>query len=163
MFKIGELLVYPAHGVGVLEAIETREVSGCHQLFYIMRILENDMIIMIPKNNAKEIGLRHIISKEEIAKVYKLLKDHNLVSNNGQSWNRRYREYVEKIKTGSVFDVARVLKELILIRDKRGLSFSERKLLETVRRLLIKEISIAQDLPEKTIEKEITCLLNTTF
>jgi len=163
MFKIGELLVYPAHGVGVLEAIETREVAGCHQLFYIMRILENDMIIMIPKNNAKEIGLRHIISKEEITKVYKLLKDHNLVSNNGQSWNRRYREYVEKIKTGSVFDVARVLKELILIRDKRGLSFSERKLLETVRRLLIKEISIAQDLPEKTIEKEITSILNTTF
>ncbi|MCD6255796.1 MAG: CarD family transcriptional regulator, partial [Deltaproteobacteria bacterium] len=82
MFKIGELLVYPAHGVGVLEAIETREVSGCHQLFYIMRILENDMIIMIPKNNVKEIGLRHVISKEEITKVYKLLKDHNPVSNN---------------------------------------------------------------------------------
>lgn len=163
MFKVGELVVYPAHGVGVIETIETKEISGGYQAFYIMRILENDMIIMIPKDNAQTVGLRHIVSKEEIPRIYEVLKDHDFVSNNGQSWHRRYREYVERLKTGSVCGLAEVLKELILIGEEKELSFGERKLLDTARRLLIKELSIAQDVPEKTIEKELSSLLDTTF
>lgn len=161
MFKVGELVVYPAHGVGVIEAIETKEISNSHQAFYIMRILENGMVIMIPKNNAQTVGLRHIVSKEEIPKVYEVLKNHNFVSSNGQSWHKRYREYVERLKMGSVCGLAEVIKELILIGKEKELSFGERRLLDTARRFLIKELSIAQDVSEKTIEKELNSLLAT--
>jgi CarD family transcriptional regulator len=163
MFKKGELAVYPAHGVGVIEAIETKEISGGHQVFYIMRILENDMIIMIPQNSVQTVGLRHIVSKKEIPKIYEVLKNHNFVSNNGQSWHKRYREYADRLKIGSVCGLAELLKELTLIKKEKELSFAERRLLDTARRLLTKELSIAQDVPEKAIEKELTCLLDTTF
>ena len=109
MFDIGDLAVYPAHGVGIIEKIETQEISGCRQDFYVMRILENDMIIMIPTGNVDSVGLREIIGQTDVPKLYSILKKRDIPVDN-QTWNRRYREYMDKIKTGSLYDVAEVFR-----------------------------------------------------
>lgn len=154
MFKIGQLAVYPAHGVGIIEAEEEREIGGQEQKFYILRILENDMIIMIPTSNATMVGLRPVIAEGEVSQVYSILKERDVVIEN-QTWNRRYRDYMKKIKTGSVFEVAEVLRDLFLLKVDKELSFGERKMLDTARNLLIKELSIARQAKEEEIEAEV--------
>jgi len=154
MFKVGDLAVYPAHGVGLIERIETQEISGCRQDFYVMRILDNDMIIMIPTNNVENVGLRDIIEHTEVPKLYSILKKRDVPIDN-QTWNRRYREYMDKIKTGSVFEVAEVYRDLLILKVEKDLSFGERKMLDTARNLLVKEISLAKKVGEEQVEKEL--------
>jgi CarD family transcriptional regulator len=154
MFKIGDLAVYPAHGVGLIESIESKVISGAKQDFYIMRILDSEMIIMIPLDNASHVGLRQVIGPEAVPKIFEILREREIVLDN-QTWNRRYREYMEKIKTGSVYDLAEVLRDLFLLREDKELSFGERKMLDTARSLLVKEISIAKDLDESQVEEDI--------
>ena len=154
MFKVGDLAVYPAHGVGLIESIEEKEIGGTTLVFYVMRILENDMKIMIPKNNTEAVGLRSIISPEEVEKVYSILEEKD-VKFTPQTWNRRYREYMERIKTGSIFDLAAVLRDLYILQMDKPLSFGEKKMLETAKTLLVKELSIARNKKEEEIEKGI--------
>jgi CarD family transcriptional regulator len=154
MFKVGQLAVYPAHGVGVIESVEEREISGAPHRFYIMRILENEMIIMIPTANAEAVGLRPVISPRKVSEVYAILKDRDVVIEN-QTWNRRYRDYMKKIKTGSVYEVAQVMRDLFLLKLDKDLSFGERKMLDTARNLLIKELSIARRTSEEAIAREV--------
>ncbi len=138
MFKIGDMAVYPAHGVGVIEKIETQEISGCRQDFYVMRILDNDMLIMIPTNNVGNVGLRDIIGQREVIELYSILEERDVVLDS-QTWNRRYREYMDKIKSGSVFEVAEVYRDLLILKLEKELSFGERKMLDTARGLLVKQ------------------------
>jgi len=159
MFEIGDLAVYPAHGVGRIESIEQREISGDKQDFYIMRILENDMIIMIPVENVQHVGLRNVITKKEVKAIYGILKERK-ASVNSQTWNRRYRDYMDKIKTGALTEVAQVLRDLCLLKGDKELSFGERKMLDTARNLLVKEISIATKVKETDIEKNIAQMLS---
>jgi CarD family transcriptional regulator len=154
MFKLGDLAVYPAHGVGVIEKIETKEISGCRQDFYVMRILDNNMIIMIPTTNVNNVGLREIIGQTEVPKLYSILKKRDVAIDN-QTWNRRYREYMDKIKTGSVFEVAEVYRDLLILKLGKDLSFGERKLLDTARSLLVKEISLAKKIREEQVKKDL--------
>jgi CarD family transcriptional regulator len=154
MFKVGDLAVYPSHGVGIIEKVESREISGCRQDFYVMRILDNDMIIMIPTTNVQNVGLREIIGQTEVPRLYSILKKRNMAVDN-QTWNRRYREYTDKIKTGSVFEVAEVYRDLLMLKLEKELSFGERKMLDTARNLLVKEISLAKKVEEKQIEKDL--------
>lgn len=154
MFKQGDLAVYPAHGVGVIETIESKEISGCRQDFYTIRILDNNMKIMVPTQNVDNVGLREIIGQKEIPKLYSILKKRDIVIDN-QTWNRRYREYMDKIKTGSVFEVAEVYRDLLMLKEEKDLSFGERKMLDTARSLLVKEISLAKNVAEKQIEKDL--------
>lgn len=154
MFKVGDLAVYPAHGVGVIERVESREVSGSSQDFYVMRILENDMIIMIPIKNVNNVGLREIIGRKEVPKLYNILRKRDVMIEN-QTWNRRYREYMEKIKTGSVYEVAEVYRDLLMLKSEKDLSFGERKMLDTARTLLVKEISLAKKVAEAKIERDL--------
>jgi CarD family transcriptional regulator len=158
MFKIGDLAVYPAHGVGVIESVETKSIGGKKQDFYIMRILENDMKIMIPTSNAETVGLRSLIGQTDIYKVYDILQTREL-SVNGGTWNRRYREYMEKIKTGSIYELAEVLRDLTVLKGDKELSFGERKMLDTARTLLLKELSIVQSINEEDVEREIREIL----
>jgi CarD family transcriptional regulator len=158
MFKVGDLAVYPAHGVGRIESVESKTIGGNRQDFYIMRILENGMKIMIPIHNAVSVGLRELIQNKEIPRVYDILKTRE-ISVNGGTWNRRYREYMEKIKTGSIFELAEVLRDLTVLKGDKELSFGERKMLETARSLLLKELSIVMDLSEEQMEQEIRDLL----
>ena len=154
MFKIGDMAVYPTHGVGIIESIESKEISGDKQTFYVLRVLGNGMTIMVPTDNADSVGLRQIISQKQVSKVYKILKKKDIEIDN-QTWNRRYREYVEKIKTGSIFEVAGVLRDLFLLRLDKDLSFGERRMLDTARNLLIKELSIVKNSSEDVVNKEI--------
>ncbi len=159
VFNVGDLAVYPAHGVGRIESIEARNLYGSSQNFYIMRILENNMIIMIPISNANNVGLREIIKEREVSKIFKILKEKDIEFDN-QSWNRRYREYMEKIKTGSVYEVAQVLRDLFLLKLDKELSFGERKMLDTAKSLLVKEISIAKKMAETKVEEDIKRIFN---
>jgi len=154
MFKKGDLAVYPAHGVGIIETIETQEISGCRQDFYIIRILDNNMKIMVPTQNVENVGLREIIGHKEVSKLYSILKKRDIVIDN-QTWNRRYREYMDKIKTGSVFEVAEVYRDLLMLKEEKDLSFGERKMLDTARTLLVKEISLAKKVAEEQIENDL--------
>ena len=158
-FSVGDLADYPAHGVGRIEAIESRVINGEKQNFYIIKVIENGMTIMIPTTNVNQVGLRNVIGAEEIPDVYKVMKDRVDVNAETQTWNRRYREYMDKIKTGSLFDVAEVYRDLSLLRFTKDLSFGERKLFDTAQALLVKELSIAKDVTEEAILLEIEAFL----
>jgi CarD family transcriptional regulator len=155
---VGDLAVYPAHGVGRIEAIESRVVNGETHDFYIMKVLENSMVIMIPTWNVDSVGLRDVISKKEIPKIYAVMKKERESPADTQTWNRRYREYMDKIKTGSLYDVAEVFRDLYLLRLTKDLSFGERKLFDTATTLLLRELSTARDTDEETIMSEIESL-----
>ena len=154
MFAQGDMAVYPAHGVGVIEAIETQTIGGVDQTFYVMKILDNDMTIMIPTANCKNVGLRSIISSEEVDKVLGILMERD-IKISSQTWNRRYRDYMDKIKTGSVFEVAAVLRDLYLLSDDKELSYGERKMMDTAKSLLVKEISLARKEDENMVEQQV--------
>ncbi len=158
MFEIGQLAVYPAHGVGVIESIQERADSGSQEKFYVMRLLDNDMIIMIPTNNARNIGLRDVIDLPAVSEVYQILR-HRPMRLSNQTWNRRYRDYMDKIKTGSPFRVAEVLRDLTLLKTEKDLSFGERKMLDTARNLLVKELSLVNNIEEDEIEAQLQELL----
>jgi CarD family transcriptional regulator len=154
MFKVGEKVVYPAHGVGVIESIESRNVSGTQKSFYMLRIYDNEMTIMIPVENLNSVGLRKVISKSMAAKVYKILKEKK-PKESQQTWNRRYREYSDKLKTGSVLEIAQVLRDLFRLKTDKELSFGERKMLDTAKSLLVRELSIARAHSEEKIMEEL--------
>ena len=153
-FKVGEKVVYPAHGVGVIESLQVRNVSGTQKKFYMLRIVDSEMTIMIPTENVQTVGLRRIIGKDMVSKVYKILREKK-VEVDQQTWNRRYREYTEKIKTGSVLEIAKVLRDLFVLKADKELSFGERKMLDTARNLLVKELAIARSYPEEKIMEEL--------
>ncbi len=158
-FKVGDNAVYPSHGVGQICAVETKEYYGIQTTFYSIRIFETGAKIMVPKNTAKAAGLRPIISSQEADQVFDILKKTDIKIDN-QTWNRRYREYMEKIKTGSIFEIAEVLRDLFLLKVDKELSFGERKLLDQARALLIKELSLSQSSNEQVVEDEIKKIFN---
>jgi CarD family transcriptional regulator len=153
-FKVGDKVVYPAHGVGVIDAIQTRQVGDSEQKFYMLTILETGMKIWVAVNQANPVGLRKIVDGKTIDKVYDILRDRN-VELDTQTWNRRYREYTQKIKTGSVFEIAKVIRDLSVLRGDKELSFGERKMLDTAQGLLVKEISIAKSRSEEVVKAEL--------
>jgi len=157
-FQVGDLAVYPAHGVGEIQAIESRVVNGEKHDFYIMKVLENGMVIMIPISNVESVGLRDIISKKDVPRVYDVMKSRKDGLPDNQTWNRRYRDYMDKIKTGSLYDVAEVFRDLSLLKLTKDLSFGERKLYDTAQVLLVRELSTAKDTDEDTIISELESL-----
>ena len=154
MFDIGDKAVYPGHGVGVIEAIESKTISGREQLFYILRIVDNGMAIMIPTGNIDVVGLREVIPPMEIPRVFQILKERRISLDN-QTWNRRYREYMIKINTGSIFSIAEVLRDLQVLKMEKNLSFGERKILDTAKNFLVKELAVATDVKESEVLKEL--------
>ncbi|MBC2703601.1 CarD family transcriptional regulator [Desulfobacula sp.] len=158
-FSKGDLAVYPAHGVGYIESIESKEINGDTMNFYMMKIVENGMVIMIPTSNVESVGLRDVIPETEVAEVYKVMQEKAQGADN-QTWNRRYREYMDKIKTGSIYDVAEVFRDLFQLKLEKDLSFGERKLLDTAQNLLVQELSTAKDIDEKAMMQEIESLFN---
>jgi CarD family transcriptional regulator len=159
MFKIGDKAVYPAHGVGVIEDIKCKVISGNKRTFYVLRILEKEMTIMIPTDNAQSVGLRGIIDKKEVPKIFRILSERN-GKIDCQTWNRRYREYMEKIKSGSVFEVAEVLRDLVHLKSDKDLSFGERQMLDLAQNLLVKELSIAKNMAEEQVRLRLLSIFN---
>ncbi len=158
-FIEGDLAVYPAHGVGCIESIESKEINGQNMNFYMMKIIENGMVIMIPTSNVESVGLREVIPETEIPQVYKVMQRKGQDVDK-QTWNRRYREYMDKIKTGSIYDVAEVFRDLFQLKLEKDLSFGERKLLDTAQSLLVQELSTAKDVDEEAMMLEIEQLFN---
>ncbi len=154
MFKVGDLAVYPGQGVGIIESLEKKNVDGMDKTFYVMKMLKSDVKVIVPVEMAESIGMRVIISQELVPKVYEIFKKKTSQLENG-GWNKRYREFSEKIKTGSIFEIAEVMRDLLLLKQKKGLSFREMRMLEFVRNLVINEISLATKREERDIEEKI--------
>lgn len=153
MFNVGDMAVYPAHGVGRIESIEQRQVGDKQQSFYVMKILDSSMVIMIPTASCRNVGLRNLINSEDIDRIYEILNARD-VEILPQPWNQRYREYMEKIKTGSLYEIASVLRDLSILRIDKELSFGERKMMDTARSLLVKEITLATQSGKTEIQVE---------
>lgn len=156
-FNIGDKVVYPMHGAGIIVAIEEKEVLGEKQTYYIMKLPIGDMKVMIPTDNVAEIGLRQVIDNEDVEKVFEILRGEK--SNMSQNWNRRYRANMEKIKSGDIFEVAEVVRNLAIRDREKGLSTGERKMLDNARQILISELVLAQDATEEEVEETLNQLL----
>jgi CarD family transcriptional regulator len=163
MFKVGAKAVYPAHGVVKVKGIEIKEICGTKRAFYILKVIDSDATVMVPTDNAGTVGLRPVITKSEIPSIYRILRGKRKANNSGnghQSWNKRYREYAEKLKSGNILEVATVLRDIYLLQGEKELSFGERRIMDAARVLLIKEISIAKSLEEESVAGEIERLLS---
>ena len=153
-FKVGDKAVYPAQGVAEVIRIEEKDIAGTRQRFYVLRILDTDRKIMVPVSNANAVGLRQVISEQEIREIFDILRERTIAFDN-QTWNRRYRGFMDKIKTGSVYDVAEVMRDLYRLKAEKSLSFGERRMLETARALIVKEIAVTRDKSEDKVQAEI--------
>jgi CarD family transcriptional regulator len=158
-FQVGDKAVYPAQGVAEVVGITEKQISGKVQTFYVLRILDTDMKIMVPTNKAGQVGLREVIGAREIDEVFDILRDKE-VHVDKQTWNRRYRGFMEKIKTGSLFEVAEVFRDLYRLKSTKTLSFGERRMLDTARNLIVKELSVAKHTDEEAVAKEIEKLFH---
>ncbi|MEK7313317.1 MAG: CarD family transcriptional regulator [Deltaproteobacteria bacterium] len=158
-FKVGDLAVYPAHGVALIGSIEKQKISGLNHSFYVLKILDSDATIMVPIKNANSVGMRKIMKKSMVPKVYSVLKSKKGVTIDSQTWNRRYRDYTEKIRTGCVIEVAKVLRDLSILKLDKELSFGERRMLDTAKNLLVKEISVAKNSKTDKVEQELGRLM----
>jgi CarD family transcriptional regulator len=159
LYNVGDHVVYPMHGAGVIVAIEEREVLGERQKYYIMQLPIGDMKVMIPMNSVEELGLRQVISEDEVERVYQVLQgEETAMSSN---WNRRYRANMEKIKSGDIYEVAEVVRNLTIRDAEKGLSTGERKMLDTARQILVSELVIAQNSTKEEVEDAIQSIFQT--
>jgi len=157
-FIVGDKAVYPSQGVAEVVGIEQKEISGKMQRFYVLRVLESDNRIMVPTDKSGQVGLRRVAGEEEIDEVRQILRDKE-VHVDRQTWNRRYRGFMEKIRSGSLFEVAEVFRDLYRLKGLKPLSFGERRMLDTARGLIVQELSVAQAEDEIKIEQELNKLL----
>jgi CarD family transcriptional regulator len=156
-FKVGDKAVYPTQGVAEVVSIEDRDIAGARQRFYVLRILDTNRKIMVPVKNAQTVGLRQLISEDEITEIFEILRERTVAFDN-QTWNRRYRGFMDKIKTGSIYDVAEVMRDLYRLKAEKSLSFGEKDMLEKARALIVKEIAIARRKTEEKILQEIEAI-----
>ncbi|HHW44803.1 MAG: CarD family transcriptional regulator [Thermoanaerobacteraceae bacterium] len=157
MFKIGDKVVYPMHGAGIIEAIEEKEVLGEKRQYYILRLPVGDMKVMIPIANCREVGLREVIDGAGVQKVMHILREKGKPMSS--NWNRRYRANLEKIRTGDIYEVAEVVRNLIKRDKEKGLSSGERKMLENARQILISELALATELEEEKAQSMVDSAL----
>ena len=142
-FKVGDQAVYAGHGVGVITSIETREISGNREVFYSVKIQDSQTNILVPQSRTGAPGgLRPITSRDKLMEVMEILKGNKILMKGVSNWNKKLQEYTKKLKTGSLTDVALVLKDISLMKEKKNLSFGEKQLMETAWKLLFKEISM---------------------
>jgi CarD family transcriptional regulator len=156
MFEIGSYVVCPGHGVGQVTNIEVKQLGDEEQSFYVIKVITNGMTVMVPSGNKS--GIRELISVNEISEVFTLLQNHQVKVDNS-TWNRRHREYMQKVKTGSLLEIADVLRSLFLLKTTKKLSFGERKMLDQCKELIVKEIAISTG----GIEKEIDVRIDSIF
>ncbi|MGE3608495.1 MAG: CarD family transcriptional regulator [Bacteriovoracaceae bacterium] len=155
MFNLGDHVVCPGHGVGQVCSVETKEVNGELKGFYTIKVVSNGMKVMIPVDSKE--GIRSLIPSTEINGVFELLKDQS-VKVDMSTWNRRHREYTLKVKTGSLLEIADVLRQLLLLKTTKKLSFGERKMLDQCKELIVKEIALSTGAPEGSISEKIDSL-----
>lgn len=146
MFNIGDKIVYPMHGAGIIIAIEEKEILGKKRKYYIMKMPMGDMKVMVPMDNIEDIGIREVANDEEIEHVFAVLGDNK--TKMPQNWNRRYRANMDKIKSGDIYEIASVVRNLIIRDREKGLSTGERKMLNNAKQMLISEIVLAKNMEQ---------------
>ena len=146
MFSIGDRVVYPMHGAGIIEAIEEREILGQRKRYYIMRMPIGDMQVMIPVDGVEGVGLRQVSSEADVERVLEILGGER--TSMSTNWNRRYRANAEKLRTGNIFEVAEVVRNLTLREREKGLSSGERRMLDNARQILVSEVVLARNIPQ---------------
>lgn len=157
MFRLGDRVVYPMHGAGVIEAIEEKEILGERQKYYIMRLPLGDMRVMIPLDNATSIGIREVVNDQAIEQVLEILKQEQTAM--PANWNQRYRANLEKIRSGDISMVAEVVRNLMKRDQEKGLSTGERKMLDTARQILISELILVKQIEEESATRLIEQLV----
>ena len=158
MFKIGDKIVHPMHGAGVVDSIVTKKVNGVVREYYILKIPVGGMLVMIPTESSEEIGVRPIVDQEEADRVIAAIP--GIEVDMTQNWNRRYRENMLRIKSGNLLEVARVVKGLMIRDGNRGLSTGERKMLHSAKQILISEIVLSQSCSYEEVEERINRALS---
>ena len=157
MFKIGDKIVYPMHGAGIIDSVEIKEFLGEEKEYFILKMPIGNMDISIPKSNINKMNIRDVISKEEGEKILKILEEDPEDLNN--NWNLRYKENQEILKTGDIFKIANMVRDLVALDDDKGLSTTEKKLLNRARRIMASELvmsgSLEKDQAEKMIDESI--------
>lgn len=153
LFSVGDRIAHPMHGAGIIESIATRKVDGAEKEYYVLKLPAGDMQVMIPIDSCDSIGVRPIVKPAEAEKIIKALPE--LEINMTQNWNKRYRENMEKIKSGNLFEVASVIKGLMLRDLDKGLSTGERKMLHSAKQILISEIVLSESCSYDEVEQRI--------
>jgi CarD family transcriptional regulator len=153
-FTVGEKAVYPTHGVAEVVALETKVIEGSPLQFYHLRVHGSGLKIIVPVAKAEENGMRPLADDGMIDELYDLLRDHEVPCDR-QTWNRRYRGFMEKIRTGSLFEVGEVYRDLSLLKQTKQLSHGEKQMLRTARDLLVKELAVARASTEDDVAKEL--------
>jgi CarD family transcriptional regulator len=154
VFRAGDKIVYPGHGVGEVDELKKTVIGGQEHQFYAIKIIDTGMKVMVPVSQAGAVGLRRIVDKRAVDKVYDILRDRNFKIDT-QTWNRRYREYSQKIKTGSVYEIAMVLRDLSVLGNDKELSFGEKKMKDMAEGLLVSELALAKARPADRIVTEL--------
>jgi len=152
-FEIGDKVVYPNHGVGIIEKISNRLVAGKFERFYLLRICSNDILVMVPTANAGDVGLRKIVERRDVDQLLSLLSNTHFFSQ--KDWKDRFKENSEKMRSGSIFHVAEVFKNLVYLSRVKPLSFREKRMLDRARFLLVSELSTVMNQAELEIEDRI--------
>ncbi len=158
MFKLGDRVVYPMHGAGIIEAIEEKEVLGEKQKYYILKLPLGDMRVMIPLRNANTIGLREVVSEDCLQEALAILQENE--TEMPSNWNQRYRANLEKIRSGDIKTVAEVMRNLVKRDQEKGLSTGERKMLDTARQIFVSELILVRDMEEESAMRLIDGLLS---
>jgi CarD family transcriptional regulator len=149
-FQVGDKVVYPNHGVGIIEQISSRTIGATVEKFYLLKIQSSSLKVMVPFTNVHTVGLRRVIRNGEVQKVLDFLTDGKCENN--ADWKYRFKENSDKMRTGSLLEVAAVLKGLLLLNRTKPLSFREKKMLERARYLLVSELAMAKNMPEDDVE-----------
>ena len=152
MFNIGDKIVYPMHGAGTIDAIEQKDILGEKQDYYIIK-MPGEVMVMVPTSKAQEIGVRNVINKDEAGKVLQVLSADE--SEMSQNWNKRYKENMEKMKSGSIYEVADVVRNLSYKQKEKGLSTGEKKMLNNAKQILVSELVLAEHASEDEVESLI--------
>lgn len=156
-FKVGQSAVYPVHGVVEVQGVEEKEILGSKKSFYILNVLESNVTLMVPTDNIESVGLRPVVAEGEAGEILDILKEENGdVPNLGvQSWNKRYKEYADKVKSGDIYEIARVLRDIHHLKKVKNLSFGEKRIMENALSHVVKELSIALRKKEGEVSSQI--------
>ena len=154
MFAVGDYIVHPMHGAGIIESIVSKRINGDEREYYILKLPVGDMVVMVPVQGCEAIGVRPVISRDEAVGILEAFP--KIVTSETQNWNKRYRENMDKIKSGNLLEVGKVVKSLMCRDTERGLSTGERKMLHSAKQILISELVIALDLDYEQIEKQLS-------
>lgn len=158
MYQIGDKVVHPMHGAGVIDSIVRKKVAGKVQDYYLLKLSTGSMMVMIPTDHSDEIGVRPVVSGQEATHILSEMED--IQVDMTSNWNQRYRENMLRIKSGNLLEVAKVVKGLMYRETQKGLSTGERKMLHSAKQILISELVLAQSMPYEAVEERVNKVLH---